>query len=412
MRRRLLRSTLAIALVAVVSLGVPLLLVARQEVWSTAADGLQQQAASASAGIEDRIDAHLPIELDRYVAASHGRRIVVVGADGVRTSAGPALKPPLLQASVTVSGSTVTVQEERHPVVVRAREVTLFVLGLQLLAVASAVALALRQARRLTEPLSLLHDRAEALGRGELEPRVIASGIPEIDGISEVLERSARQLGTTIALQREFASDAAHQLRTPLTGIGLRLDELTHIGDQAVRQEAEDALAQVERLDRVISALLARAQGDVAAPTLVDLAALLDQDCATWARALQERGRPLLLDLQAGIWVRVRQEHLSGIISCLLDNALQHGQGSVSVTCFRVGDSCTVAVTDEGPGVPLALQASVFERRVSGGPGTGIGLALAQSLASAEDGRLSLTPASAARFELILPTVDGPTSSP
>lgn len=401
MRRRLLRSTLAIALVAVVTLGVPLLVVARQEVWSTAADALQQQAASASAGIEDRIDARLPIELDRYVAASRDRRIVVVDADGVRNSAGPTLEPPLLQASVIVSGSTVTVQQERHPVAVRAREVTLFVVGLQLLAVAAAVALALRQARRLTEPLSQLHDRAEALGRGEFQPSLLVSGIPEIDGVSAVLERSARQLGTTIELQRDFASDAAHQLRTPLTGIGLRLDELTQIGDQAVRQEAEEALAQVERLDRVISALLARARGDAAAPTLLDLAVVLDQECVTWARALDTSGRALAVDLQPGIWVRARHEHLAGIMSCLLDNALQHGQGRVSVTSFTIGDTCVVAVTDEGPGVPAALAGKVFDRRVSGTEGTGIGLALARSLAAAEEGELVLV--DAARFELRLP---------
>ena len=95
-----------------------------------------------------------------------------------------------------------------------------------------------------------------------------------------MLEPSARQLRTTSELQRDFASDAAHQLRTPLTGIGLRLEELTRIGDAAVRAEADDALGQVERLDRVIGVLLARARGDAAEPTRIDLSQLLEHEAA------------------------------------------------------------------------------------------------------------------------------------
>jgi len=271
-----------------VTLGVPLLLVARHQVWTSTRDTLRQQAVSVAAGLEDQLDAHRPVDLTRYAEALPNRRIVVVTSTGQRRTAGARLSGQLLSASVTVTGSTITVQTERGPTANRSREVTLLVVGLALLAVATAVALALRQARRLTRPLSELLHRADALGHGEFSPAAVVSGIPEIDGISRVLERSAQQLGTTIALQRDFASDAAHQLRTPLTGIGLRLDELSRIGDAAVREEAEDALAQVERLDRVITALLARAKGDTADPSLFDLGQLLVQETETWTRALVE----------------------------------------------------------------------------------------------------------------------------
>jgi len=100
----------------------------------------------------------------------------------------------------------------------------------------------------LTKPLSELAERADALGRGDFAPTAVDSGIPEIDGVSHVLERSGQQLAVMIEHQRDFASDAAHQLRTPLTGIGLRLDEMSRIGNAAVQQEAEDALTQVDRL--------------------------------------------------------------------------------------------------------------------------------------------------------------------
>ncbi|MCW2544892.1 MAG: histidine kinase [Frankiales bacterium] len=397
----MLRSTLAIALVAVVTLGVPLLVLARHEVWRSAHDSLAQQSASTAAGLEDALDAGVPVDLSRYARAAKNRRIVVVSASGERREAGPALSGPVLEASVRESGSTVSVLAERGPVARRAREVTLLVVGLALLGVATAVGLALRQARRLTRPLSQLLEHADALGRGEFGARAPESGIPEIDGVLQVLERSAERLGTMIAMQRDFASDAAHQLRTPLTGIGLRLDELTRIGDGAVRQEAEDALAQVERLDRVISALLARARGDAAAPTRLDLAVVLGHEAKGWSRTLAEHGRSLQVQVGAGSVVQARREYVAGIISCLLDNALRHGAGRVSLSCEGDGAAVRVSISDEGPGVPRELAAQVFERRVSGGDGTGIGLALARSLAAAEGGELVL--ADRARFVLTLP---------
>jgi signal transduction histidine kinase len=403
MRYRLLRSTLAIALVAVVTLGVPLVLVARHQVWTSARDTLRQQAVSVAAGLEDQLDARRPVNLTRYAEALHGRRIVVVTAAGERSEAGPPPSGPVLQASVTVTGNTITVQAEKGQTVTRVREVTLLVVGLALLAVATAVGLALRQARRLTRPLSELLDRADALGHGQFSPAVVDSGIPEIDGISRVLERSARQLGTMIELQRDFASDAAHQLRTPLTGIGLRLDELSRLGDAAARQEAEAALAQVERLDRVISALLARARGDAADPTSVDLAALLEHESEVWSHALAARGRHLTVAVDPALVVRARKDHLAGVLSCLLDNALHHGAGHVALTGRGTPTGIEVSVTDEGLGVPGDLVERVFDRRVSGSHGTGIGLALARSLAAAEGGTLSLSRSEPSRFVLTLP---------
>ena len=406
MRRRLLRSTLTIALVAVVTLGVPLLILARHQVWSSAHDTLRQQAASVAAGVEDRLDVGARVDLTRFAEVARGRRITVDGPGGLRTAAGPALPGPVLQASQSVSGYTITVQASRGPTARRADEVTLLVIGLALLAVATAIGLALWQARRLTTPLAQLVDRAHALGRGEFDAVSVPSGIAEIDGIAQVLDRSARELGALIQTQKEFASDAAHQLRTPLTGIGLRLDEMSRLGDEEVRQEAEEALAQVTRLDRVITALLARARGDSAAPELVDLSRLLTQEAAPWTRTLAADGREVHCAVAPGLTVHARREHLHGIVSCLLDNALRHGQGRVEVRGLQVGEVIWVEVTDEGPGVPADLAERVFEREFSGRQGTGIGLALARSLAFGEGGTLAVLVGPSCSWRLSLPAAD------
>ena len=402
MRRRLLRSTLTIALLSVITLGGPLMLLARHQVWSAARETLHQQAASVAAGLEDRLDASQPLDLRRYAGVLSGRRLVVTGPEGAPISTGPELPGPLLQATVEVADTTITVQAEQGPTVTRAREVTLLVAALSLLAVATAVGLALWQARRLTAPLRHLVHRADALGRGDFTPAPLVSGISEIDRISRVLERSARQLSTTIAVQRDFASDAAHQLRTPLTGIGLRLEELTRIGDAAVRQEADDALAQVERLDRVISALLARARGDAAEPTRIDLTELLEHEAAPWTRALAAQHRTLALELQPGLSVWARYDHLAAVVNAVLENALQHGAGRVTLTS-RSGEELAIEITDEGAGVPAELALRVFDRRFSASRGTGIGLALARSLALAEGGHLELLGGEGSTWQVTFP---------
>jgi signal transduction histidine kinase len=258
-------------------------------------------------------------------------------------------------------------------------------------------------ARRLTAPLAGLVTRAEAIGHGDFAPAAVSSGIPEIDGVSQVLERSAQRVAALVALQRDFAADAAHQLRTPLTGIALRLEEVVRIGDEQVRQEAEGAVTQVERLDRVITSLLARARGDSAEPTLFDLAELVQHEAVGWGRVLAQHHRPLVLDLSAGTCVVARREHLVGILTSLLDNALVHGWGPVHVGVARSQEQALLIVRDEGPGVPAALAHDIFQRQVSGNHGTGIGLALASSLAVAEGGLLELSHESAT-FVLTLPS--------
>jgi signal transduction histidine kinase len=285
--------------------------------------------------------------------------------------------------------------------------VTGIVLGLALLAAAAAVALARWQARRLATPVARLLDRADDLGRGKFDTPPLVSGIPEIDAMATTLDRSARQIGALLERQRDFAADAAHQLRTPLTSVGLHLDEIALLGDETVRQEAEQAQAQVERLDRVITSFLARARGDVEERSDVDLSALVVDGCAPWTRLLAREGRRLHQRVEPDVWVHARRDHLLAVLGSLLDNALVHGAGTVTVSVASDGDRAAMTVGDEGPGVPPELADSVFQRRISGARGTGIGLGLAHSLAVAEDGSLHLEPPS--RFVVTLPRLLGNT---
>jgi signal transduction histidine kinase len=309
-----------------------------------------------------------------------------------------------MRSTLQVSDAAVTLEESSGPTAARARDVTLLVAGLSVAATCAAVFFGLWQARRLARPVADLVSRAEALGRGEFTADATATGVPEIDRVAQVLDRSARQLGVFVDLQQQFAADAAHQLRTPLTSIGLHLDEIAQLGDREVQVEAQDAIAQVERLEGVIAALLARARGDSADPVVLDLGGFVAAAASPWARLLRRKGRLLAMDVEPGVTVRARKAHLIGVLGALLDNAVTYGAGDVRVTVARHDGNAQLLVCDDGPGVPPHLTDTLFERRVSGSHGTGIGLSLARSLAAAESGTLSHSADAPARFVMTLPT--------
>jgi len=402
-RRRLLASMLGIAGVCVLMLGVPLALLARHQVWTSARDRVREQAAAVATGIEDQLDSGRTLDLRHFQSLMPSRRIIVRRPHGPAVAAGQRLDGKLLQATVVASDARVTVQSSQGPTITRAREVTLVVVGLSLLAAIVAVLLALWLARRVGRPIAQLVQRADALGHGTFTADRLTSGVPEIDHVSEVLERSARRVGAYVELQREFSSDAAHQLRTPLTSIGLHLDEISRVGDGEIRTESDEALEQVERLNTVITSLLARARGDSEEPTLVDLTDLAVSGSAPWQRVLATDGRTLVVDAQPGVRVEARRAHLLSVLTSLLDNAATHGSGNVTATVRQVGDTAELRVRDEGDGVSAELAPHIFERRVSSNRGTGIGLSLARSLAAAESGSLELSERSAAEFTLTLP---------
>jgi signal transduction histidine kinase len=95
---------------------------------------------------------------------------------------------------------------------------------------------------------------------------------------------------------------------------------------------------------------------------------------------------------------------LAQVIATLLDNALMHGQGTVTIRRSQSPRSVVIEVEDEGDGVPAELVSRIFERSVSGRPeGTGLGLALARTMAAADGGRIVLARRRPPVFAVFLP---------
>ncbi|HET7476253.1 MAG TPA: HAMP domain-containing sensor histidine kinase [Dermatophilaceae bacterium] len=279
---------------------------------------------------------------------------------------------------------------------------------LSLLAVGAGVLVASSRARKFAEPMGELADRAERLGAGESRFSPLVTGIEEVDRVSHVLSRSAQQLTRSLASERDFASDASHQLRTPLTALLMRLEEISVTDDPVVvQEEATVAIAQVERLTKVVDDLLARARRGHDAPSpsvsLDTVIAALQQE---WQPAFESARRSVRVHGERGLMVKATTAALSQVLSTLFENALAHGRGTVDVHARRSGPSVVVEVTDQGEGVPMHIAPHIFERSVSTAKSTGLGLALARDLAESNGGRLELVQAQPAIFALFLSEAD------
>ena len=294
-------------------------------------------------------------------------------------------------------------------VVAADRDHFMLALGLPLLAaaIAAAVALSGAVARRAARPVEELAEAAGRLGTGDPRPVGRRYGVTELDQVAEGLDSASRRVTKLLTADRELAIDASHQLRTPLTALSMRLEEMIASADDpaVVREEGTAALAQAERLADVVSQLLSPARrvgAGSAGKISVDRIVL--QQITEWEPAFRRAKRRLVV-----IGVRDLQAHftpggLAQVIATLLDNALMHGKGTVTIRRTQSANSVVIEVEDEGDGVPAELVSRIFERSVSGRPeGTGLGLALARTMATADGGRIVLARRKPPVFAVFLP---------
>jgi signal transduction histidine kinase len=354
---------------------------------------------------------HLAVYVDR------GLRILGTGPEGGDPAVYAALHGEIsnkdlngeLVVAVPVTHDTDVIGAVRaaSPVMAVYRQVVLVwlgMLGLGGLAIGMVWLVARRQARRLARPLEELSEAARRLGQGDFSVRTIPAAIPEIDSVGSALNSTAGRLDAMLARERSFSADASHQLRTPLTGLRLRLEAALEHPGQDLRQAITDGIAAADRLEQTIEELLALARDTRSSnATPLDLPVLLDEIEAGWHDRLAAQDRALhvavdpLAPVSLASTAAVRQ-----VLTVLLDNAATHGSGTVSVAVRNAADALAIDVSDEGTGI-TAPEPELFTRRSRLADGHGIGLALARSLAEAEGGRLRLTRPAPPTFTLLVP---------
>ncbi len=409
MQRRLLISMIAVAVAAVLALGIPLAVaISRLEVDQVRAQ-LHRDAEQVARNLQIRLDAGFPPGARQLAAATLSDRYVIVRQVGGGTVT-VGVEPPPNDAMTSTYGTadfSVTVETDDSEVSGNVLRSLLLIGAVAMLAVGIAVVLGLAYSRRLLRPLEELAGAADRLGSGDSSPLGRRYGIQELDRVAEGLDSSAQRINELLSAEREFSVDASHQLRTPLTALSMRLEEMMAAADEpeVVREEGAAALAQTERLADVVGQLLGRARRSASgAPTVSSVDEIVAQQLAEWEPAFRRISRRLVVTGEKGLFAFATPGGASQVIATLLDNALVHGAGTVTIRTSRTRRSVVVEVRDEGSGVPADLAPRIFERSVSGAPGgTGLGLALARTIAAADGGQVVLVRPRPAVFALFLP---------
>jgi two-component system, OmpR family, sensor kinase len=317
----------------------------------------------------------------------------------------PVVNEGRVVGAVRISASTADIAAD-----VRTSWLGLALLGL--VVVAAGLVLAWLLARPLVRQIDRLGDAAARLGRGEHGARAPEEGPAELVELARSFNSMAASVSGTLESQREFVANASHQLRTPLTGIRLRLESIAQEGGD-VGAQAEKAEAELDRLTALVDDLLTLARMSEPHPTgrAVDVSELVSDAGSRWAERAARAGTRIELTTNAEAVVWADRADLEHVLDNLLDNALRYSPGGSQVwveTALR--DGCVVlAVADAGPGVPPEDRGRLFERFYRGstgraaGPGTGLGLAIVEELARRWGGSVALAPGPGTRIEVSLP---------
>jgi len=268
----------------------------------------------------------------------------------------------------------------------------------------------------------------EAAMAGPLNPtaRIGPRGLPsEIRPLVNAVNGALDRLADAYAAERRFTADAAHELRTPLAVLNLRLQRARIEGstDWTVINH------ELRQMNRLVEQLLDLARKEHAghasgAPDLpsVNLSRVAREAAATAIPLVVAANRALEVDLPDSLLVRGRADDLRDMIRNLLDNALAHGQGTIrllgSVAAENGEQHIVLEVADDGPGIPTDMRMSVFDRFHKGGQntaGSGLGLAIVREVVRNHDGSIELLPGPGCRAQVMLPavlTVSQPPSRP
>lgn len=273
------------------------------------------------------------------------------------------------------------------------------------ISVAIAAFAALVMAWTVTRPLWRLSESAARLAGGSLAERAPeGEGPTEVRALARRFNLMAEQIEQLVARQRAFAGTASHQLRTPLTALRIRLESLASTTeslegvDPAVTEHIDEAIAETDRLHRMIEGLLALTRSEDAglAPISVDMTALATDRVEHWTPLAEERSVSLDLRASGSQPALAIAGSVEQIIDNLVDNALEVAPAGSTVTVEVVerDGRIELRITDSGPGLSDSDREMAFDRfwRAPGASpgGSGLGLAIVRQLAESAGGRARL----------------------
>jgi signal transduction histidine kinase len=440
--RRLVLSYLGLALLILVMLEIPLGALAARHERDLTASQVQREAsglaAVASEDVENRHTADLREILSRYHARTGGEVSVLDAAGHVIGSAsgdsdndatGEYLA--LVQAALSGRSATSISSDEGQtwasaavPISGDGRAEGAVLLGLPaaategrihriwlalagfaagVLALTALVGMVL--ARSLSRPLARLESAVSRLGDGDLAVRArTEDGPPQVRSLARQFNHMADQLSELVEAQNRFVADASHQLRSPLTALRLRLENLEVASDGPSADGLAAAGREVQRLSRLVDGLLTLSRADGAKPERrdIDVGRVIEDRCHAWSALADERHVTLLSPRGSG--QRAVAYLVPGDLDQILDNVLANAVdaspegGEIRVVLRNPQPGSTeLHVIDEGPGMTDEERRRAFDRFWQGSPAhtgnSGLGLAIVRQLAVRNDASVQLCPA-------------------
>jgi signal transduction histidine kinase len=342
------------------------------------------------------------------LSEGHVHEAVTVGAVPVRLSIRPLPDNGAVWVAALQSGLVAeSAVEEIMPALALASILILIVAYRASSVVARRAITPLEQIATYSAQITETGDTSRQLEVGR-RGREIDDVVASFNTMVTQLARSRDRTAAALESQRRFVADASHELRTPLTTIRTNAAFLRDHPDASGADRAEamaDILSESERMSHLTSELLDLARADAEVFELqveeIDIGSIADRI----ARQATSPERPVRSGGSAPL--RADQQLITRLLWILVDNALVHGEGAVTIECDSTGTSAIITVSDEGPGIPAADRHVVFERfhRVDGttGRGSGLGLALAKEIVEAHDGTISIDDSDGAVVLVVLP---------
>jgi signal transduction histidine kinase len=401
-RRRLVVSTIAIVLVVLTALAVPVGIVVYRSAENELRGRMEEQLVSISSALADDLElGRNPnvVRLEQFLTPGDGLRIVLEG-DLIVNQIPDGIVDPISVVRTGPRGSQIELIADGAPLDDRFREQTYILLALATGAVLAAAGLAAVQARQLARPLERVAATAARFGDGDFSAAKLPNTqIPEIDRITNALRVSGARVDRMLSMERHFTADATHQLRSGLTGIAMRFEILARHSNPDVVDEATAGLSQTEQLNSTIDELLAATRdSSTRERTTFDLVAVVDDHVAEWTPRFAEARRSIAVVTMETSRV-VGTKGLAGqVIDILIDNALRHGRGSVTLLV----ENTSVTVIDQGLGLSDAQVRAVFEGPSDPSAAHGRGLALARRLAQVDGGGVDIVGARPLRVRYAL----------
>ena len=245
-------------------------------------------------------------------------------------------------------------------------------------------------ARGMTSPLREMAAAAEAMAKGDYSRRVTATSHDEVGALARAFNEMAGELAETDRVRRDLVANVSHELRTPITALQAKLENLVDGIEEPDRETFETMLAQVERLGRLVQQLLDLSRLEAGVVPLERAAFPVEPllEDAVREQRLHGPAVDVAVDVEpADLTADGDPERVHQVVANLLENAVRHTPrgGIVEVVARRNDDGVVIEVIDEGPGIPEAEEARIFERfyradtaRASSDGGAGLGLAIAQ----------------------------------